>query len=162
MFRNSAKLRLADGVAIPKPAKGAPPPPGVDIMDDGRGVDFGGGVEGARMRGLAVPACAGEGEVARYIRRLASSCPVGPSRAAVVKPFWRRRAERATPGGGVRGARGGDGRMCEPLNWKEVIGKSSSSSSERRGDRDSSGMVELSDTKDKLGLCVRGNRACRL
>jgi hypothetical protein len=47
MFRNSAKLRFAEGVLRPKPEKGAPPPPGVDIMDDGSGVDFGGGVDGA-------------------------------------------------------------------------------------------------------------------
>lgn len=112
MFKNSAKLRFADGVLRPKPGNGAPPPPGVDIMEDGRGVDLGGGVEGAMMRGLLDAGCAGDGDVAKYMRRLASSSPVCPSRAAAaaVNPLWRRRADRATAGGGVRGARGGDDR----------------------------------------------------
>jgi hypothetical protein len=46
MLRNSAKFRLVEGVARPKPAYAAPPP-GVDIIEDGNGVCFGGGVEGA-------------------------------------------------------------------------------------------------------------------
>lgn len=51
MLTNSAKLKFADGVLSPKPEKGAPmPPPGVVIMDEGRGVDFGGGVEGGKTR----------------------------------------------------------------------------------------------------------------
>lgn len=89
MFRNSAKLRFAEGVARPNPEKGAPPPPGVFIIEDGRGVDLGGGVEGASIRGLEDPGWAGDGEVARYIRRFASSSPVCPSRAAAaaVKPL---------------------------------------------------------------------------
>lgn len=51
MLRKSAKLTLVEGVCRPNDGKD-PPPPGVDIMDDGSGVDFGGGVEGAIMRGL--------------------------------------------------------------------------------------------------------------
>jgi hypothetical protein len=87
MLRNSEKLRLAPGVLRPKPAKGAPPPPGVDIMDEGKGVDFGGGVEGATIRGvLELAWAAGEGEVARYMRRLASSSsPARVREAAPVK-----------------------------------------------------------------------------
>jgi len=112
MLRNSAKLRFAVGVCRAKPGYGAPPPPGVPIIEDGRGVDLGGGVEGASMRGFDD---AGPGDVARYMRRLASSSPFLPSRAApaALKPLCRRRADRATPGGGVRGARGGDERTCE-------------------------------------------------
>jgi hypothetical protein len=113
MLRNSAKFRFVDGVARPKPVYAAPPP-GVDIIEDGSGVCFGGGVEGAGMC-LADPGRAGVGDVARYMSRLASSSPVLPSRAApaALKPLCRRRAERATSGGGVRGARGGDSRRCE-------------------------------------------------
>jgi hypothetical protein len=87
MLRNSAKFRLADGVLRPKPWNG--PPPGVDIMEDGRGVDLGGGVEGASMRGLDDPGRAGEGEVAKYMSKLASSWPLRSSRAApaAVKPL---------------------------------------------------------------------------
>jgi hypothetical protein len=79
-------------------------------MEDGKGVDLDGGVEGATMRGFSE---AGPGEVARYMRRLASSSPFLPSRAApaALKPFCRSRADRATPGGGVRGTLGGVERM---------------------------------------------------
>jgi hypothetical protein len=160
MLRNSAKFRLVEGVARPKPVYAAPPP-GVDIIDEGNGVCLGGGVEGACIWCFAEPGRAGVGDVARYISKLASSSPFLPSRAApaAVKPLCRRRAERATSGGGVRGARGGDSRRCERLIWKDVMGRSSSSSSERRGER-GSGTVEVSETKDKLGTCVRPNRAC--
>lgn len=71
MFRNSAKLRLVDGVASPKPGKA--PPPGVDIIDDGNGVVLDGGVDGASICAFVVPGRAGVGEVARYISKLASS-----------------------------------------------------------------------------------------
>jgi hypothetical protein len=84
ILRNSAKLRFADGVWRPNPGKG--PPPGVDIMDDGNGVAFGGGVDGASMRGFVEPAWAGEGDAARYINKLASSSPVGPSWPSAGKP----------------------------------------------------------------------------
>lgn len=162
MFRKSAKLIFAEGVLRPKPGKGASPPRGVDIIDEGRGVDFIGGVEGASMRDLEEPCRAGDGEVARYMRRFASSSPA-PSRAAAaaVNPDWRRRAERATAGGGVRGARGGEEWICERLNWNEVMGRSSSSSSERRGDLGSSGTVEVSETKERLGAWVVPKRAWR-
>lgn len=81
MFKNSAKFRFAPGVARPKPGKG-PPPPGVDIIDEGSGVCFGGGVEGASIWGFVDPGRAGVGDVARYMSKFASSSPVLPSRAA--------------------------------------------------------------------------------
>lgn len=119
MFKNSAKFRLLGVVAIPKPAYACPLSPGVDIMEDGKGVVFDGGVEGACIKCLTSPARTGVGDVAKYIRRLASSSPFFPSRAApaAVKPLWRRRAERATSGGGVRGARAriGDDRKRDLL-----------------------------------------------
>lgn len=61
----------------------------------------------------------------------------------------------------MRGTRGGEDWICELFNWKEVIGRSSSSSSERRGDLGSSGMVDVSETKDRLGAWVLPNLACR-
>lgn len=161
MFRNSAKLRLAEGVLRPKPGKGAPPPPGVDIIDDGSGVDLGGGVVGAYTRGLDELGCAGDGEVARYIKRLASSSPFISLRDEALKALFRSRAERATAGGGVRGARGGEDRICEFRTWKEVIGRSSSSSSDRSEGEGLSGTVEVSETKDRLGAWVRPKCACR-
>jgi hypothetical protein len=88
MLRNSAKFRLVEGVARPKPVYAAPPP-GVDIIEEGNGVCFGGGVEGACIWCLIVPGRAGVGDVARYISRLASSSPCLPSRAApaALKPL---------------------------------------------------------------------------
>lgn len=114
MFRNSAKFKLVDGVARPNPAKG-PPPPGVDIIDDGNGVALEGGVEGACIGSFAAPARAGVGDVAKYIRRFASSSPFLPSRPslaapAALNPLCRNRADRATSGGGVRGVLCGDDR----------------------------------------------------
>lgn len=87
MLRKSAKFRLALGVCRPKPKFG--PPPGVDIMDDGRGVDFDGGVDGGSMCCLESPGRAGDGEVAKCIRRPTSSSPLCPSLAApaAVKPL---------------------------------------------------------------------------
>lgn len=113
MLRKSAKLRLVEGVCKPKPGKAAPPP-GVDIIEDGSGVDLGGGVDGASIRGFESPWRAGEGEAARYIRRPASLSPFCSSRtaAAAVKPFCLRRADRARPGGGVRGILGGEDRKA--------------------------------------------------
>lgn len=167
MFRNSAKLRLAEGVVRPNPGKG-PPPPGVPIMDDGRGVALGGGVEGAWIGGFDNPARTGVGEVARYMRRLVSPSAVFPSRAApaAVNPRWRRRAERATSGGGVRGALGGEEwklglPMAKDLpRVNEVMGRSSSSSSDSRGEWPL-GTVDVSETNDRLGTCWRPKRAWR-
>ena len=95
MFTKSAKLKPTEGVVAPKPSMvDAPPaaaalvPPGVVIIDEGRGVCLGGGVDGATSvavvvvrceRGvlasgksfvpvlslLSFPALAGEGDVAR-------------------------------------------------------------------------------------------------
>ena len=121
-------------------------------------------MDGACITCFTEPARTGVGDVARYISRLASSSPCFSSRAApaAVNPLCRRRAERAISGGGVRGARGriGDVAKCDLLIWKDVIGRSSSSSSDRRGDRGSSGMVDVSETKERLGTCVRPKRAC--
>lgn len=88
MFRNSAKFRLF-GVVAMKPPNCCPLPPGVDIMEDGKGVVFEGGVDGACIGCFTEPARTGVGEVARYISRLASSSPFLPSRAApaAVKPL---------------------------------------------------------------------------
>lgn len=85
MFKNSLKLRLLDGVPRAKPANGAPPPPGVDIMDEGKG----GGVEGACIRVLTEPARTGVGDVGRRRSGPASSSDIFPSRAApaAVKPL---------------------------------------------------------------------------
>jgi len=44
-LQKSAKLKLVDGVFGGKP--NSPVPPGVDIIEDGRGVAFEGGVDGA-------------------------------------------------------------------------------------------------------------------
>jgi|SRR5690242_8441338 len=114
MLRNSAKLRLF-GVVAMKPPNACPLPPGVDIMDDGRGVVFEGGVEGACIGCFTEPARTGVGDVAKYMSRFASSSPFLPSRAApaAVKPLCRRRAERATSGGGVRGARARIGEVAK-------------------------------------------------
>jgi hypothetical protein len=49
---------------------------------------------------------------------------------------------------------------CELLSWKEVMGRSSSSSSERMGDL-GSGTVDVSETKDSVGAwVVLPKRAC--
>ena len=124
---------------------------------------FGGGVDGASIWVFISPARTGVGELARYTSRFASSSPVLPSRAApaAVKPLCRRRAERATSGGGVRGALGGDDRKaeCDLLSAKEVMGKSSSSSSDSKGEW-GSGTVDVSETKDRLGTWGRPKRAC--
>jgi hypothetical protein len=88
IFKNSAKLRLLGVVAI-KPAYPWPLSPGVDIIDEGNGVVFEGGVEGACIACFTDPARTGVGDVARYISRVASSSPCFSSRAApaAVKPL---------------------------------------------------------------------------
>lgn len=50
--------------------------------------------------------------------------------------------------------------MWERVRWKEVMGRSSSSSSDKSGERGSSAMVDVSETKDRLGTWVRPKRAC--
>lgn len=74
MLRKSAKLRLVPGVARPNAGNAAPLPPGVDIIEDGSGVDFVGGVEGGITR-VRLPGFAGVGELARWISKFASSSP---------------------------------------------------------------------------------------
>ena len=87
MLRKSAKFRLALGVCRPKPKLS--PPPGVDMCEDGRGVDLDGGVEGGSMCGFESPGRAGDGEVAKCMSRPTSSSPLCPSLAApaAVKPL---------------------------------------------------------------------------
>ena len=75
MLRKSAKFKLPPGVWRPSPENGPLPPPGVDIMEDGRGVIFCGGVEGG-MTCVLFPPLAEEGDVAKYMSRLASSWPL--------------------------------------------------------------------------------------
>lgn len=61
----SAKLKFVPGVFGPNPKNPAPLVPGV-ICEDGSGVDFAGGVDGAWMTVLAIwPPLAGLGDVAR-------------------------------------------------------------------------------------------------
>jgi hypothetical protein len=50
--------------------------------------------------------------------------------------------------------------MWERFIWKEVLGRSSSSSSDKRGDRGWSATVDVSETKDKLGTWGRPKRVC--
>lgn len=119
-------------------------PPGVCIMDEGSGVDFGGGVDGAVTR---LPGC-GEGDAARYMRRSAPSF-LGS------KGLERRRADLGR-GEGVRGMiRGGEDWMrvgpVEPepeWTWKERVGRSLSSDSEA-AERSSAGIVEVSEAKER-------------
>lgn len=73
MFTKSAKLNCWPGVL--NPATKFPPPPGVDIMDDGRAAVLDGGVDGAKIRDDLGPALAGEGDVARYNSKSAPSSP---------------------------------------------------------------------------------------
>lgn len=105
------------------------------------------------IRVLLLPGLAGEGEVARYMSRFASSSPFWLFRGVAVKVSFRRRPERDMPGGGVRGLcrGGGEERRCEALSWKEDTGRSASSSSESSGERGSSATVEPSETNDRLG-----------
>jgi len=94
--------------------------------------------------------CAGEGEVARYMSKLASSSPVRLL-ATALKPSCLRRADLASAGGGVRGLLiGGEDRIVEDAIWKEWSGRSSSSSSESRGEGASSGTVDVSEMKDSV------------
>lgn len=103
-LQKSAKLKFVDGVLGWKP--NSPVPPGVDIMDDGRGVALDGGVDGACILVLVV-AAAGVGEVARYMRRSAPSSPVlGVRDHDIVAAFVIMRR----CGGGVCG---GEDCMCE-------------------------------------------------
>lgn len=56
----------------------------------------------------------------------------------------------------MRGVLGGDdwkdGWKCDLFREKDVMGRSSSSSSDSRGEC-GSGTVEVSETKDRLGTC---------
>jgi len=62
MLTKSAKLNAVDGVVGAKPGKYWSP--GVDIIEDGRGVCFDGGVEGGYISVLDMR-IAGEGDAAR-------------------------------------------------------------------------------------------------
>lgn len=60
-LQKSAKLKLLEGVLSAKPKRPLLPP-GVCIIDDGRGVVLDGGVDGAIIRALLIP-FAGVGEL---------------------------------------------------------------------------------------------------
>lgn len=75
-LQKSEKLKFCDGVLNPNP-KSPLVPPGVDIIDDGSGVVFDGGVEGAMMRAFEVPSVvAGVGEFARCMSKSTPSSSV--------------------------------------------------------------------------------------
>jgi hypothetical protein len=118
MLTKSEKSNCCEGVCgFPYTDNIPPPPPGVVIMEDGRAMFLGGGVDGGCMRALAA-GLAGDGEVARKRRRSAPSSPDLPFLSLLRLP----RLPRFRTGGGVLG---GDDRM---LN--ECVGSASSSSSE--------------------------------
>lgn len=114
----SAKLNGMPGVVGAHPRK--PLVPGV-MCDEGSGVDFDGGVEGATMGVLIAPA---EGELARNISRSAPSPPsfFGVRDQDTLAAFRMRRS-----GGGVRG--GDEASLVEELTLKLWRGRSASSSS---------------------------------
>ena len=61
----------------------------------------------------------------------------------------------------MRGILGGEDRMKDLWIWNDDTGRSSSSSSDMRGER-GSGTVDVSETKERLGACgTRPKRACR-
>ena len=101
-----------------------PPPPGVVIIDEGRAMFRGGGVDGGYMRLLPV-GLAGDGEVARYSNRSAPSWPDLP--LLFLKVLLGPEVARPRPEGGVRG---GEEPMFMEVILKECIGSMSSSSSD--------------------------------
>lgn len=139
----SEKQKLVPGVVGPNPRKPLPVVPGV-ICEDGSGVDLQGGVEGGWMMVLASAGpFAGEGEVARYIKRSAPSSPVlGVRDQETLLNFLIRRS-----GGGVVG--GDEVIRVEALMLKLATGMSASSSSLNSGDGGSSAIVEPSEMKDR-------------
>jgi hypothetical protein len=119
------------------------------MCEDGKGVDFAGGVEGGwTIVVLAVWACwavwpfAGLGDVARYSSKSAPSSPVlGVRDHETLWAFLMRRS-----GGGVCG--GEEVMRVDSLRVKLVTGMSASSSSLNSGDGGSSGIVEPSEMKE--------------
>lgn len=71
-LQKSEKLKLFEGVLGIKPKR--PEPPGVDIMEDGRGVCLDGGVDGTCTI-VFLPALAGVGDAARNMSKSAPSSP---------------------------------------------------------------------------------------
>ena len=142
MLTKSDKQKFVPGVFGPKPRKPFPVVPGV-MWEDGRGVDFIGGVVGGWTMVLARDApFAGDGEVARYMRRSAPSSPVfGVRDQETWLIFLIRRS-----GGGVCG--GDEVIRVEVLMLKLCTGRSVSSSSLNSGDGGSSAMVEPSEMND--------------
>lgn len=117
MLTKSEKSKCWDGVCgLLNTDSNPPPPPGVVIMEDGRAMFLGGGVDGGCIRALDV-GLAGDGDVARNRSRSAPSSPDLPFRSLLRRPRlpWFR-------GGGVRGG--------DECILKECIGNASSSSSE--------------------------------
>jgi hypothetical protein len=118
ILTKSEKSKFCDGVwGAPNTDSSPEPPPGVVIMDEGRAIFLGGGVDGGCMRAREA-GFAGEGEVARNRSRSAPSSPDLPFFSLAV----RLRLLRLRTGGGVRG---GEDRML-----KEWVGRASSSSSD--------------------------------
>lgn len=95
-LQKSAKLKLLEGV-LGNPKR--PVLPGVFMMEDGRGVDLGGGVDGAIIC-VRFELPAGVGEVARNMRRSAPSSPV---LGVLDQETFDSLLTRRRCGGGVRG-----------------------------------------------------------
>lgn len=90
---------------------------------------------------------AGEGDVARYMRR---SAPSSSAFGVRDQDTWLMLLIRRC-GGGVRG--GEDVMRVEALMLKLVMGRSVSSSSLNSGDGGSSAMVDPSEMKDSCDIC---------
>lgn len=123
ILTKSAKSNAWDGVFGPPNPAIRPPPPGVVIIDEGKAMLRGGGVDGGYMRLLPV-GLAGEGEVARYNNRSAPSWPDFP---LFLKLLLCPEVARPRPEGGVRG---GEEPICMEVILKECMGSISSSSSD--------------------------------
>lgn len=118
ILTKSEKSKFCDGVCgAPNTDSSPEPPPGVVIIDEGRAIFLGGGVDGGCMRALEA-GFAGDGEVARKRRRSAPSSPDLPFLSLPLRP----RLPRLRAGGGVRGG--------EECMLKEWVGRASSSSSD--------------------------------
>jgi hypothetical protein len=78
IFTKSEKSKFCEGVCgAPKTESNPPPAPGVVIIEEGKAIVFGGGVDGGCMRAREV-GFAGDGDVARNKRRSAPSSPDFP------------------------------------------------------------------------------------
>jgi hypothetical protein len=159
-FRKSLKLKPTPGVAAPIPRKCAADPPGVDSIEDGKGVFCCGGVEGGftilddwggtGVRGLWFrDGTAGDGDAAKNIKRSAASSEL--REVAFANGLDLRRADLATSGDGVRGMWGGEDWIWRGIPWKEAKGRSESSSSEAERSTGSSAIVVSVINEDIIG-----------